>query len=112
MMLKQCSQRDKMPAGISSLAIRAKMDVIQRQGISEPSLTSFQQYITSLREVRALHPSHGTKSGISDSEFASRILAGTAVLDAAAARDDRDAPAEDRRCREPMPIPLPRPALP
>ena len=81
LMLKRCAERDKLPAGISSLAIRAKLDVIQRQGISDPTLACFQQYITSLREVRALHPAHGTSSGITDSEFASRILAGTTVLD-------------------------------
>ena len=83
LMLKQCAERDKLPAGISSLAIRAKLDVIQRQGISDPTLACFQQYITSLREVRALHPAHGTSAGITDSEFASRILAGTTVLDIA-----------------------------
>ena len=83
MMLKQCSELDKMPAGISSLATRARLDVIQRHGITDPSVACFRQYTTSLREVRALHPAHGTASGISDSEFASRILAGTAVLDTA-----------------------------
>ena len=61
-MLKQCSDRDKLPAGISSLAVRAKLDVIQHHGISDPTLACFQQYITSLREVRALHPTHGTQA--------------------------------------------------
>ena len=61
----------------------AKLDALQQMGITEPTLACFQQYIITLRELRALHPAHGTPAGISDSEFASRILAGTTVLDIA-----------------------------
>ena len=54
-MLKQCTDCDKLPAGISSLAIRAKLDALQQMGITEPTLACSQQYITTLRELRALH---------------------------------------------------------
>jgi hypothetical protein len=37
-MLKACSERDKLPSGISSLSVRARLDAIQSAGITEQSL--------------------------------------------------------------------------